>query len=195
MNRIVYLLVAGTWRRHPDIQLADQVASDELYADLYRLHEARALRTATALLGDHASAEDAVQEAFVQAFRTLSRKRPDVGFATWLYRCLVWAARTQQRRRRSHGPLLEDVAEGRTAAELERTELRLSLVAALADLPREYREVLVLRYYLDLGEEETAAILACRPGTVKSRAHRGLRLLAASGQLAGYEQGVGEHAV
>lgn len=162
--------------------------TERRYADLYRLHEARALRTAFALLGDRAAAEDATQEAFVQAFRTLPRKRAGVAFATWLYRCLVWAARTQQRRRRPEvlGAVVPDAAD---AAELDRTELRLGLVAAMADLPRHYREVLVLRYALDLGEDETAAVLGCSRGTVKSRAHRGLRLLAASGHLAGYEGG------
>jgi RNA polymerase sigma-70 factor (ECF subfamily) len=163
--------------------------TERRYADLHRLHEARALRTAFALLGDRAAAEDAVQEAFVQAFRTLSRKREDVAFSTWLYRCVVWAARAHHRRgRRDREELLADLPEA-PRDELERSELRLGLVAALGDLPREYREVLVLRYGLDLGEEETAAVLGCRRGTVKSRAHRGLRLLAASGRLADYDMG------
>jgi len=168
--------------------------TDRLYADLYRLHEARALRTAFALLGDHAAAEDAMQEAFVQAFRTLPRKRADVAFATWLYRCLVWAARTQRRTRRAQEVLLADPPDRPDASELERSELRLGLVAALADLPRRYREVLVLRYWLDLGEDETAAVLGCRRGTVKSRTHRALRLLAASGHMAGYEFRGQDHA-
>jgi RNA polymerase sigma factor (sigma-70 family) len=167
------------------------------YAELYRLHEARALRTAFALLGDRAAAEDATQEAFVQAFRTLPRKRADVAFATWLYRCLVWAARAQRRRQKREvpGACLPDAsfAGAPDTAELDRSELRLGLVAALADLPRQYREVLVLRYGLDLGEDETAVVLGCRRGTVKSRAHRGLRLLAASGHLAGYDIGGSEH--
>jgi RNA polymerase sigma factor (sigma-70 family) len=167
--------------------------TERMYADLYRRHEARALRTAFALLGDRSAAEDATQEAFVQAFRTLPRKRADVAFATWLYRCLVWSARTQ-RRRRGAEVLLPDPPDRPDTAELDRSELRLGLVAALADLPRRYREVLVLRYWLDLGEDEAAAVLGCRPGTVKSRAHRGLRLLAASGHLAGYEIGGEEHA-
>jgi RNA polymerase sigma factor (sigma-70 family) len=176
------------------MQMAVDAGCEERYAELYRVHEARALRTAVALLGDRSAAEDAVQEAFVQAFRTLPRKRPEVAFATWLYRCLVWAARTQQRRRRGGEALLPDLPGHRGMAELERAELRLGLVAALAELPREYREVLVLRYYLDLGEGETAIVLGCRRGTVKSRAHRGLRLLAASSRLDGYGMGGHEHA-
>ena len=168
--------------------------SEQLYADLYRLHETRALRTAFALLGDRGAAEDALQEAFVQAFRTLPRKRADVSFATWLYRCLVWAARAQQRRRRAAEVLTANPPPSSDTAELDRSDMRLGLVAALADLPRQYREVLVLRYGLDLGEDETAAVLCCRKGTVKSRAHRGLRLLAASGHLDGYDIGGHAHA-
>jgi RNA polymerase sigma-70 factor (ECF subfamily) len=176
------------------MQMALDPGTERLYADLYRLHEARALRTAFALLGDRAAAEDATQEAFVQAFRTLPRKREDVAFSTWLYRCLVWAARGQRRMRRGPELLLADPPGEPDAAELDRSELRLGLVAALAELPRRYREVLVLRYGLDLGEDETAAVVGCRRGTVKSRAHRGLRLLAASGHLAGYDLGGHEHA-
>src|SRR5215470_17786057 len=90
------------------MQMTLDPATERLFADLYRLHEARALRTAFALLGDRAAAEDAVQEAFVQAFRTLPRKREDVTFSTWLYRCLVWAARAQRRMRRARELLLAD---------------------------------------------------------------------------------------
>jgi len=173
---------AGTFRVPRRIQ-----AAVVEFEELYREHEARALRTAVALLGDHAAAEDAVQEAFVAAFRSLHRKRPEVAFATWLYRCLVWAARGQARKRRAGQPLAGELV--RVEGSLERVELRLGLVAALAELPAEQREVLVLRYFLDLSEAETASLLRCRLGTVKSRAHRGLRALAASGRLAGYELG------
>ena len=54
------------------------------------------------------------------------------------------------------GADLPDIAD---TADLDRSELRLGLVAALADLPRQYREVLVLRYGLDLGEARTAHAL------------------------------------
>ena len=162
--------------------------AETLFAELYRNHQVRAYRTAFALLGDRSAAEDAMQEAFVTAFRTLGRKHADVAFSTWLYRCLVWAARGQGRRRAREIFVAEPpvVAGG---GELERSELRLGLVAALAEIPREYREVLVLRYYLDLGEEQVASLVGCREGTVKSRAHRGLRMLAVSGRLAGYAMG------
>jgi len=176
------------------MQMTLDPATERLFADLYRLHEARALRTAFALLGDRAAAEDAAQEAFVQAFRTLGRKREDVAFSTWLYRCLVWAARGQRRMRRGPELLLANPPGAPDDGELDRSELRLGLVAALTELPRRYREVLVLRYGLDLGEDETATVLGCRRGTVKSRAHRGLRLLAESGHLAGYDLGGHEHA-
>src|SRR5215831_11646073 len=136
--------------------------SEQLYADLYRLHETRALRTAFALLGDRGAAEDALQEAFVQAFRTLPRKREDVSFSTWLYRCLVWAARAQRRTRRLPELLLADPPGEPDAAELGRSGPGVGLGARPAHPPRRHREVPVLPHGLGLGEDETAAVLGCR---------------------------------
>lgn len=153
------------------------------FAELFQRHQARSLRTALALVGDLATAEESLQEAFVRAFRTLGRKRANVSFATWLYRYVVWAARSHSSRNRRHStdPL---GAEPWTTADLDRSELRLQLVAAIQELPMDFREVLVLRFYLDLSVEEVARILRCRQGTVKSRTSRALDQLAASGQLA-----------
>ena len=157
------------------------------FAELFQRHQARSLRTALALVGDLATAEESLQEAFVRAFRTLGRKRANVSFATWLYRYVVWAARSHSSRNRRHStdPL---GAEPWTTADLDRSELRLQLVAAIQELPMDFREVLVLRFYLDLSVEEVARILRCRQGTVKSRTSRALEQLAASGKLAGVDE-------
>ena len=154
------------------------------YEDLYRRHGAGALRTALAILGDLQLAEEARQEAFLQAFRTLSRKRPEVAFSSWLYRCVVWAARTQDARRRRR-PQAASVDPGGTE-DLDRVEVRLQLVAAMQELPIELREVLTLRFYLDLPVEEVAQIQRCSAGTVKSRCARALARLRDSGHLAGF---------
>jgi RNA polymerase sigma-70 factor (ECF subfamily) len=167
------------------------------FAELFNRHQARSLRTALALVGDLATAEEALQEAFLRAFRTLKRKRADVSFATWLYRYVVWSARSlsSKSRRHSADPL---GAEPSTTAALDRSELRLQLVAAIQELPMDFREVLVLRFYLDLSVEEVARLLRCRQGTVKSRTSRALDQLAASRRLAGIDEGhqsVGGHHV
>jgi RNA polymerase sigma-70 factor (ECF subfamily) len=157
--------------------------SEASFAELYERHRALALHTAMAILGNLETAEEARQEAFLQAFRTLGRKHADVSFSTWLYRCVVWAARNQARRRRPP-PAVPWPEEA--ASDLDRAELRLQLVAAMQELPQDLREALALRYYLDLPVEEVAQILGCRPGTVKSRCHRALGRLARSGHLAGF---------
>src|SRR5262249_7480651 len=63
------------------------------FGELFRRHEARVLRLAYALLGDREAAEDAKQEAFLAAFRSLDRMNADVAFSSWLHRNLVWTAR------------------------------------------------------------------------------------------------------
>jgi RNA polymerase sigma-70 factor (ECF subfamily) len=157
------------------------------FAELFQRHQARSLRTALALVGDLATAEEALQEAFLRSFRTLNRKRDNVSFSTWLYRYVVWAARSHSSRKRRHSTD-QLGAEPATTADLDRSELRLQLVAAIQELPMDFREVLVLRFYLDLPVEEVARILRCRQGTVKSRTSRALDQLAASGQLAGLDE-------
>lgn len=157
------------------------------FAELFQRHQARSLRTALALVGDLATAEEALQEAFFRAFRTLHRKRADVSFATWLYRYVVWSARRQSSKSRRH-PVYRLGSEPSTTTDLDRSELRLQLVAAIQELPMDFREVLVLRFYLDLSVEEVARILRCRQGTVKSRTSRALDQLAASGRLAGINE-------
>jgi len=155
------------------------------FGELFRRHEARVLRLAYALLGDREAAEDAKQEAFLAAFRSLDRMNADVAFSSWLHRNLVWAARAASRRayrrrevtgdppdRDEFGPVFED------------QDRRAALLDALRALPAGAREAVVLRFYLDLPESEIARLLDCRPGTVKSRISRGLRRLAASPALA-----------
>ena len=157
--------------------------SEAAFAELYERHRVRAFRTAMAILGDREAAEEARQEAFLRAFCTLGRKDANVSFSTWLFRYVLWEARTHARKRRRSPPLIGgDQGE---SSDLDRTELRLQLVAAMRELPVHLREVLTLRFYLDLPVEEVAELLSCRPGTVKSRCHRALGQLARSGHLAG----------
>src|SRR5438132_7143174 len=97
--------------------------SEAAFADLYQRHRTRAFRTAMAILGDREAAEEARQEAFLRAFRTLDRKDANVSSSTWLFRYVLWEARTQARKRRRF-PLLIGPDQGETS-DLDRTELRL----------------------------------------------------------------------
>ena len=162
------------------------------FAELFRRHEARVLRLAHALLGDREAAEDAKQEAFLAAFRTLDRMNADVAFSRWLHRNLVWAARMQARRAYRRREVASDSLERKGDGEkmaFEQDDQRTALVGALRALPTGAREAVVLRFYLDLPEAEIARLLGCRPGTVKSRISRALRQLARSEALAGLRPG------
>jgi len=155
------------------------------FAELFRRHEARVLRLAYALLGDHEAAEDAKQEAFFAAFRSLDRMNADVAFSSWLHRNLVWAARAASRRAyRRHEVTGDPPGQDGSGAAYEDQDRRDALLAALRALPTGAREAVVLRFYLDLPEAEIARLLGCRPGTVKSRISRALRRLAGSPALA-----------
>jgi RNA polymerase sigma factor (sigma-70 family) len=156
------------------------------YADLVRTHQPIAFRTACLLAGSAADAEDALQEALVKAWRALPRFRPGAPFRPWLLTIVANEARTRRRAAgRRAAWTLRAAAEQRTsgdaapspeAAVLVRERSR-ELVDALGTLPERDRQVLVLRYVLELSEQETAAVLDCRPGTVKSRVSRALERL------------------
>jgi len=135
------------------------------------------------LLGAGEEADDVVQEAFVKAFRNLSRFRAEEPFGPWLLRIVANETRnlTRSRRRRAALALRLAVPDGATADgpvdEVLAAERRARLVAAVNALPDRERQVLVCRYFLDLSEAETAQVLACPLGSVKSRAWRGLNRL------------------
>ena len=151
---------------------------EDAFAELFRRHEGRAVRLAYAILGDRAAAEDAKQEGFLAAFRTLPKMHDGVAFSSWLHRNVVWATRTQSRRAHRRHEVSEHCGEAASGhQEFEQQERRGVVVDALRLLPAGGREALVLRFYLDLPEAEIARILGCRPGTVKSRISRALRQL------------------
>jgi RNA polymerase sigma factor (sigma-70 family) len=170
-----------------DLVLGCLAGDESSYEELFNRYEARALRTAYALTGDRSEAEDAKQEGFVQAFRTIHRLAPGLDFGPWLYRSVVWAARNRARKARRWREAFSRsaaVAHGGGASGIDDLDVRGALVDALRGLPTDQREVLVLRFYVDLPEAEVATILGCPLGTVKSRAARGLRRLASSPGLA-----------
>ena len=156
----------------------------EAYGMLVERHQRVAFRTAYAVCGDAAEAEDAAQDAFVKAYGALDRFRDGAPWRPWLLRIVANEARNRRRSagRREHlavraarGATVTEVAPPDVAALL--SEQRSELARALARLEPAQREAVVLRHVLDLSEAETAAVLGCRQGTVKSRLHRGLARL------------------
>lgn len=158
---------------------------EEAYAELVLAYEGIAFRTAYLLTSSAADAEDAAQDGFVKAWRALGRFRAGAPFKPWLLRIVANEAHNRRRSagRRANLTLraaTEDPSGGAAPspeAGLVDAERREALLAAVDALPDEQRTVLVLRYFADLSEEETAEILDVPRGTVKSRTARALERL------------------
>jgi RNA polymerase sigma-70 factor (ECF subfamily) len=150
--------------------------SHAAFEPLVRRHEGRALAVAGAMLGDADEAADAVQDAFVRAYRTLGRLRPGSAFGPW-FRTMVWnlcvdRLRSPRRGRQSLDERALDTrlrSEATGAVDLERRELAALVHSALARLSDEHRQVLVLKEMEGLGYAEIAGALGVPQGTVGSR--------------------------
>lgn len=147
-------------------------------AELYLHHAPGATRLAYLLTGDRALAEDLVQDAFVRLARRLVHLRRAEAFDAYLRKTVVNLANSYFRRKRVERGFLQREAGLRGAHTIlpdlaSRDELR----RALLRLPPRQRAAVVLRFYEDLSEQQTAEVLRCAPGTVKSLASRGLERL------------------
>jgi RNA polymerase sigma-70 factor (ECF subfamily) len=145
---------------------------------LVREHQHIAFRTALLITHSTAEAEDAAQEGFVKAWRAMPRFRRGAPFRPWLLKIVANEARNRRRTagrqaalaERAGLPLWEPSAEGAALAHAEGERV----VAALRALREEDRLAIACRFFLDLSEEETAAALGWRRGTVKSRLSRAM---------------------
>ncbi|HVF52948.1 MAG TPA: RNA polymerase sigma factor [Actinomycetota bacterium] len=161
------------------------------YEELVRMHQAIVYRTAYFVTGSADDAEDVAQAAFIKAFRALGAFRPDAPFKPWLLTIVANEARNTLRaagRRKGLGlRLSEDRPRVDAAPSPEATILREDdrgrLLAALDELDERSRAVVTCRYLLELSEAETAAVLGCPQGTVKSRLARALDKLRATTAL------------
>jgi len=175
-----------------DQQLVERVqAGDKSAFDLLvRKYQHRVLKLVSRFVSDAAEAEDVAQEAFLKAYRALGRFREGSPFRPWLLRIVANEARNRRRaagRRAGLTLRAAAVVSGDAAPSPETTALtrerRDALLGGLAALDERDREVLVHRFLLELGEDETAAALGIRRGTVKSRTSRALdRLRAVVGE-------------
>ena len=150
-----------------------------------RTHQGIAFRTAYLLGGSAADAEEAAQDGFVKAYRALGRFRRGAPLRPWLLRIVANEAHNRRRSAARRDALaLRAAAEHRPGdavpspeAALLSRESQEQLLAAVERLSDEHRDAITCRYLLDLSEEETAAALRIRRGTVKSRLSRALARL------------------
>jgi RNA polymerase sigma-70 factor (sigma-E family) len=147
-------------------------------ADLYEAHGPHALRLAYVLTGDQELAEDLVQDAFVKLSGRFADLRDPQAFQAYLMKTIVNLAKMHWRRKRIERAALEgQQAREAHASHLPDVEGYEAIRAALLSLSPRQRTAIVLRFFEDLTEAETAEVLGCATGTVKSLVHRGLRAM------------------
>ncbi len=157
----------------------DPKAFDEIYGQFGSMVFNLALRMA----GDREEAADLSQETFLRVYRNLDGFRGRSSLKTWIYRVALNCCRSRLRRRQARAPVrrqaseedLERLADSGRGPE-ERAlaqDLGEQVGAALARVPRVFREAVVLRDLEGLSYDEIAAVLRVRIGTVRSRIARG----------------------
>ena len=162
-------------------------AADQALTDLYAAHWHSLVRLSWLLVRDQQLAEETVQDAFVAMHSRWTRLRNQDLALAYLRRCVVNSSRSVLRHRTVEDrylsaqttPLSAQGVTDEPSAETRALEhdRGAQLLAALGRLPRRQREVLTLRYYLDLSEAQIADALSISPGSVKAHAHRGLAAL------------------
>jgi RNA polymerase sigma-70 factor (ECF subfamily) len=188
--------VAMVYGKLSDPELAQRIASGDkdAFELLMRRHNQILYRTARSILKDDAEAEDAVQEAWLLAYRAIGNFRGDAKLSTWLVRIVVNEA-ISRRRKRSRGAeviqLNGETQEDREAVEenvnqtlpeqpehaARRAQTRRLLEAKIDELPDGFRSVFVLRALEELSVEEAAVALGLPEATVRSRFFRARGLL------------------
>jgi RNA polymerase sigma-70 factor, ECF subfamily len=158
------------------------------FEQLVERHQHRLFTLAARTLGTRTDAEDAVQDAFLRAWRNIGSFRGGSLFSTWLYRICVNAAHDQRERRKADP--VEPVESADPRDRFADEELSGELQAALAALDAAQREVVVLYDVLGASYAEIAEITDSAEGTVKSRLFRGRAELARllGGTPAGHEE-------
>ncbi len=171
-----------------------QAGDEQAFEKLVRAYSGRMLAVAQRMLQSESDAQDAVQEAFLSAFRGLGRFEGGSRLSTWLHRIVVNAAlmklRSRQRRPEDpieellpkfleNGHLAQPAVEWKESAQtaLERQEVRASVHDGIDRLPESYRTVLLLRDIEELDTQETARLLEMSSNAVKIRLHRARQAL------------------
>ncbi len=150
---------------------------DEDFASYAQARQQHLYRTAYLLCGDRDRAQDLVQTTLVALLRSWDRARladnPDAYARTALTRAFL----SERRKLRREAAVQVRALSGRPTQTEDGADLRIVVLDALRSLPPKPRAMVVLRYWEDLSIEETAAILNCSTGNVKSQCSRSLAKL------------------
>jgi len=167
---------------------------DSAFEALLRRYMARLLSVARRFLKNEEDARDAVQDAFISAFRSIDSFQSGSKLSTWLHRIVVNAALMKLRTRRRHpeegidallprfqpdGHQVEDSVDWSLSADqiVEREETRALVRRSIDQLPESYRVVLLMRDIEEMTTEETAKALGITTAAVKVRLHRARQAL------------------
>jgi RNA polymerase sigma-70 factor (sigma-E family) len=158
---------------------------DAEFTEFVRARSGALLRTAYLILGDHALAQDLVQEALTKVYVAWPRIQKREGVEAYARVVVVNTAITWKRRKGWLGERPTDELPEPTARVDDEPDVRLVVWRTLQVLPARQRATLVLRFYEDLSVAETAQVMGCAEGTVKSQVSQGIeRLRAALGSRA-----------
>ncbi len=174
----------------PDEIWVQKAAVGDLAAfdELIKKHHGKIYGLAYRMLGNADDAEDAVQETFLEAFKSLHSFEHRSKFSTWLYRvaintCQQWLRRADSRRRtlnqyieQNHGVHANSTSELPDEVAMK-NERNAALQEAISKLPEKQRTVIILFYMQQLKYREIAEILHCSEGTVASRLNTAIRNL------------------
>jgi len=177
----------------PDDELVRraQAGNSEAFEELVRRYERKVYNIAYRLLGNEQDASEALQDAFLRAYRFLSKFQFKSSFYTWLYRIATNVSLSKLRGRErvetvsldqtvgDSGEVALEIPDYKYAPErlMQQRELRQALQDAVDELPEDYRSVVVLRDLEDLSNEEVSKVLKLSVAAVKSRLHRGRLVL------------------
>lgn len=147
-----------------------------VYAQLVERYRERLGRYALRMLGNRADAEDALQDTFIRAYRSLARCDGDKGFGPWVFGILVNRCRTYAARRsRTDGVIVRSdlaVASASVASSEGREALRDAIMWALDQLPADQREAFLLKHVEDMSYETMESITGVRMATLRMRVFR-----------------------
>ncbi|MHB0877071.1 MAG: RNA polymerase sigma factor [Anaerolineae bacterium] len=156
----------------------------DAFASLYDRHAAGVYRYARLRVASREEAEDITETVFLRAWQSLPAFRGDCPFAAWLYRIARNAITDHYRTRRVHQPL-EDVADSPLRSDSDRDAEVVTVRAALASLPDDQREVLMLRFLEGFSHDEVAASLGKSAAACRVIQHRALKAI---GRILGGEK-------
>ena len=184
----------------PDDELVRRVqaGNNEAFEELVRRYERKVYNITYRLMGNEQDASEALQDAFLRAYRFINRFQFKSSFFTWLYRIATNVSLSKLRKRdkvdmvsideplNEAGDLPFEIPDHRFGPEqlMKQRELRQALQDAVDKLPADYKSVVVLRDLEGLSNEEVSKVLSLSVAAVKSRLHRGRLVL--RDQLAKY---------